>query len=87
MGNSQIELYYILGGLNVNRENYAQAYLLHRAHAAQADLLVGARFEIAVAALAYHNRRDAFFLHPVAIFLKGLGGALRLHIFVLQIFF
>lgn len=49
--------------------------------------MIRARFEIAVAALAHHNGRDVLFLHPVAIFLEGLSGALGLHIFVLQIFF
>ncbi|GEM_PF-6048921 len=61
--------------------------LLHCAHTAEAHFLVGARFEIAVAALAHDNRCDALFLYPVTVFLEGLGWPLGLYIFVLQIFF
>ncbi len=53
------------------------------AEAAQAQLLAGARFDVAVAALTDDDRSYLCLFYPVAVFLKRLSRPLGLDIFAL----
>jgi hypothetical protein len=55
--------------------------LFHCREAAQADLLAGTRLKVAVAALAYQNRGLFGLFYPMAVLLKGFGGAFGLDVF------
>lgn len=55
--------------------------LAHCREAAQAYLLPEAGFKVAVAALADENGRFVGLFYPMAVLLKGLGGALGLDVF------